>query len=92
MRGLKKRTISFGTLLNDAYNEIIKLPNDVSMIINKMYDYRNSLHLRIELAQIFTSNFITETEKLIEFVNKHIILKHNELSVKYEKPPNLYVR
>lgn len=82
LRGLELQTISFKTLMNEKYQEIIRLNHDVADIILNINKERNKLHLKYSHASSSFSSKFDDYEILIDFVNKKLIRQHNRITNK----------
>ena len=62
------QTIGMGTMLNNKYQEVIKLPEDVRAIVREINASRNELHFRPSIAGEYGRSTIADLRKLNEFV------------------------
>ena len=75
LRGLTERTISFNTLLNENYTNIIPLPINIKEIVKRINNERNQLHFPIYDITIYNQQKVEDYIQLIKYVNNKIIKK-----------------
>ncbi|HMU14709.1 MAG TPA: hypothetical protein PKE53_11975 [Flavobacteriales bacterium] len=66
-REISEQTIGMGTMLNNKYQEIIKLPEDVLAIVREINSSRNELHFRPSIAGEYGRSTIADLRRLNEF-------------------------
>ena len=64
---VSEQTIGMGTMLNNKYQEVIKLPDDVLAIVREINASRNELHFRPSIAGEYGRSTVADLRKLNEF-------------------------
>jgi len=67
-REMSEQTIGMGTMLNNKYQEVIKLPEDVLAIVREINSSRNELHFRPSIAGEYGRSTVADLRRLNEFV------------------------
>ncbi len=71
-REVSDQTVGMGIILNNKYQEIIKLPEDVHAIVREINSSRNELHFRPSIAGEYGRSTVADLRRLNEFVEPWI--------------------
>lgn len=66
-REVSEQTIGMGTMLNNKYQEVIKLPEDILAIVREINSSRNELHFRPNISGEYGRSTVADLRKLNEF-------------------------
>jgi len=88
---LTKRTLSFGTLLMREYQDVIKIPESILVIVKKLYQKRNQQHFYDSETFTYSLNVINEFEELKKYTADILIELNNKLVKSLNAPKHLYI-
>ena len=66
---VSEQTVGMGSMLNNKYQEVIELPDDVRSIVREINACRNELHFRPNIAGEYGRSTIADLKKLNAFVD-----------------------
>lgn len=85
LKGLKRNTLNFSTMLSENYQKEIGLPPDILKIIAAYNDKRNNLHF-YQNSEFQISKEVTERiGRLNSYVDEHMIPFFHSLNAELEK-------
>ncbi|MDQ3100721.1 MAG: hypothetical protein M3R08_04995, partial [Bacteroidota bacterium] len=69
LQEISEQTIGIGTMLNNKYQEVIKLPEDVRAIVQEINSSRNELHFRPSIIGEYSRSIVADLRMLNAFVD-----------------------
>ena len=76
---VQRTTISMSALLSPAYQDVIRLPEEIKEFVTEQNERRNQLHFYDEDGVEASGRIVNRIQRTIEFVNEEIAGLHNRL-------------